>query len=171
MSIGKDSCQPSRLEQVKADLEAVKRELQRREEVWQRELDIAERVHRSMLPKPIRHPRIDIDVRYVPAEKVGGDYCQVLFPAESCCYVTMCDVTGHGIGSALLATRVSSQVRGLVFEKLHPTEIVQQLNKFVLENFAETDLLLTFFVAQFGVSTFFAIASPRSKAVSFAMTL
>ncbi len=134
---------------IEQELAAVKRELDQREKAWQHELAIAERVHRSMLPKPVRHTRIDIDVRYVPVEKVGGDYCQVLFPSDACCYVTICDVTGHGIGPALLATRVSSEVRRLVFEQLHPADVVQKLNDFMIENFGGAELMLTFFAARF----------------------
>src|SRR3990170_2384727 len=74
----------------------------------QRQLKLAATVHRSLLPRPVRHERIHVDVRYVPVEGVGGDYCQVDFCDRQTCYITICDVTGHGIGSALLATRVSN---------------------------------------------------------------
>ena len=99
------------LEALEAELSAVKRELRRRDQAWQAQLQIATRVHDSLLPRPVRHPQIDIDTRYVPVNRVGGDYCQVLFPGESSCYVTMCDVDGHAVWPALLAARVSSEVR------------------------------------------------------------
>ena len=114
----------------------------------QAHLQIANRVHQSLLSQPVRHPRIDIDARSLPMDGVGGDYCQVLFPDESCCYLTMCDVTGHGIGPALLATRVSSEVRRLVFNRLRPVEIVARLNAFVLDLFGDAELQLSFFAAQ-----------------------
>ena len=147
-SLCRDNDEATLLEQLGAQLEDVRRQSQTREEAWQRDLEIAERVHRSMLPKPVRHPRIQIDVRYVPVEKVGGDYCQVLFPDSTCCYVTMCDVMGHGIGPALLATRVSSEVRRLAVQQMPPACIVDNLNRFVRENFGETELMLTFFAAR-----------------------
>lgn len=124
-------------------------ETSRRDREIQRDLEIAERVHRSMLPSPVRHPNIDIDVRYIPVEKVGGDYCQVLFPDNDCCCVTLCDVTGHGFGPALLATRFSSEVRRLVVEQQTPAEIVQHVNAFVFDHFSGTELLISFFCAQF----------------------
>ena len=137
-----------RLKQLENELAAVKGELDRRDKAWQAELEIAARVHQGLLPGPIQHPRIDVVTRYVPLEKVGGDYCQVVLPDESCCYVTMCDVTGHGIGPALLATRVSSLVRTLVFEQRKPMEVVRKLNEFIIEHFLDTDLQLTFFAAR-----------------------
>lgn len=139
---------PESLEQLQSELAAAKRELEWREQRWQAQLKIAARVHESLLPRPVRRPWIEVDTRYVPKEGVGGDYCQVLFPSESCCYVTMCDVTGHGVGPALLATRVSSEVRRLVVEQLRPVQIVESLNAFIFEHFRDTQLQLSFFVAR-----------------------
>ncbi len=155
---------PGSLQRLEAELAGVKRELERREQLSQAQLQIAARVHESLLPCPVRHPQIDIDTRYVPVERVGGDYCQVLFPTESCCYVTMCDVTGHGIGPALLATRVSSEVRRLVLDRLRPMDIVQALNAFIFEHFHDTGLQLSFLAAQLdlrrGVLTYSGAGHP-----------
>lgn len=112
------------------------------------QLQIAAQVHESMLPSPVRHPRIEVDVRYLPVDRVGGDYCQVRFPDVSTCYITMCDVQGHGIGASLLASRVSSEVRHLILERLSPSEIVGRLNAFVIEHFSKTQLFLSFIVAR-----------------------
>jgi sigma-B regulation protein RsbU (phosphoserine phosphatase) len=105
-------------------------------------------VHESMLPKPVRHERIDVDVRYLPIKAVGGDYCQLRITEDSRCYITMCDVTGHGIGPALLATRVSSEVRHGILSGLAPRQIVDALNGFIIEQFQGTELYLTFIAAR-----------------------
>src|SRR3972149_3225540 len=63
-------------------------------------LQLAADVHRSLLPSPVRTDRAEVDVRYQPLDGVGGDYCQMHVPSEGVCYVTMCDVTGHGVGAA-----------------------------------------------------------------------
>ena len=112
-----------------------------------RQLQLAAKVHRSLLPQPVCHERIAVDVRYIPIEEVGGDYCQVRFPYKNSCYITICDVTGHGIGPGLLATRVSSEVRYGILYGRTPREIVQSLNHFICDNFSETNLFLTFTVA------------------------
>jgi sigma-B regulation protein RsbU (phosphoserine phosphatase) len=111
-------------------------------------LQLAANVHRSLLPSPMRTDRAEVDVRYEPLNGVGGDYCQTHFPSEDVCYITMSDVTGHGIGAALLATRVSSEVRNCVHSGKPPAEIVDALNSFVYENFAGAGLFLTFFAAR-----------------------
>lgn len=108
-------------------------------------LQLAARVHGSLLPSPVHSDRIDVDVRYLPVDEVGGDYCQVRFSSEDVCYVTVCDVTGHGIGAALLATRVSSEVRHAVLSGQSPAEVLDALNTFVCADFADAGLFLTFF--------------------------
>jgi serine phosphatase RsbU (regulator of sigma subunit) len=125
------------VEQLEHDLEATRL-------AHRRQLELAARIHRSLLPGSVRHAGIHVDVRYLPIEEVGGDYCQVRFSDPETCYVTMCDVTGHGIGPALLATRASSQVRqGIVYGR-PPRDIVRSLNKFIYDDFVETGLYLTF---------------------------
>jgi serine phosphatase RsbU (regulator of sigma subunit) len=63
---------------------------------------LTSRVHRSLLPSPARHPRIDVDVRCLPMDTVGADYCQVHFFDASTCYVTMCDVADKILGQTAL---------------------------------------------------------------------
>ena len=102
--------QETQLDVLRRRCAELEKELEHLRLKQQTRLTIAADVHRSLLPGPVRHDRIWIDVRYVPIEEVGGDYCQVRFPDRATCYVTMCDVMGHGVGSALLAIR-SIQVR------------------------------------------------------------
>ena len=136
------------LEQLQADLAEARRELVRHQSDSQAHFLLAARVHKSLLPKPIRHPRIDVESRYVPLEAVGGDYCQVAMINESICYITLCDVAGHGIGPTLMATRVSSEARRLVLDRARPVEIVEHLNDFCFRFLGDTELQLSFFAAR-----------------------
>jgi serine phosphatase RsbU (regulator of sigma subunit) len=128
-----------------AELERALEQSERRHQ-WR--LDLAAEVHRSLLPSAVRHKRISVDVRYLPIEAVGGDYCQVRFPDLETCYITICDVTGHGVSAALLATRVSSEVRRAILAGCGPAEIIQLLNEFFDDYFRATHLYLTFFAAR-----------------------
>ncbi len=91
---------------------------------------------------------MNADVRYRPVDIVGGDYCQIRFPSSSSCYVTMCDVCGHGIGPSLLATRVSSEVRHFILDELSPVDIVRSLNTFMHDNFGDLDMFVSFLAAR-----------------------
>ncbi|KKM25421.1 hypothetical protein LCGC14_1595140 [marine sediment metagenome] len=127
---------------------ALRKNEERAEQEMRKQLELAAKVQRSLLPQPVRDDLIYVDVRYIPIQQVGGDYCQVRFVDRDTCYITICDVTGHGIGASALASRVSSEVRHLIFERLAPSEIVQSLNAFILEYFGDTQLFLSFIAAR-----------------------
>ena len=105
-------------------------------------------IHRSLLPQPVRHGRLQVDLRYMPYGAIGGDYCQVRFVDRDICYITMCDVVGHDIQAALLATRVSSEVRHWIFEGRTPRDMVQLLNAFIFDDFSKLGMFLSFIVAR-----------------------
>jgi len=136
------------VQRLRREIRATRRELDVYRASLERELELAAKVHRSLLPDPIRDPRINVDVRYIPIEQVGGDYCQVRFADPETFFINICDVTGHGIGPALLATRVSSEVRYGILYGRSPREIVRCLNRFIYDHFDETDLYLSFVVAR-----------------------
>ena len=136
------------VKKLRQQLAKAERALRVKRDMLAMQMQLAAKVHRSLLPKPMRRERVSIDVRYQPVEEVGGDYCQVRFSDADTCYITMCDVTGHGIGAALMATRVSSQVRHNIVHDCTPRDIVESLNQFVCDHFEETDLYLTFMAAR-----------------------
>lgn len=112
---------------------------------WKRQL--AAQVQRSLMPNSFRDPRIWVDVRYESIEDVGGDYCQVRFSDRNRLYFTISDVTGHGVGPALLAACLSSEIRHSILYGREPREVVRSLNAVVCDQFSATNLYLTFFVA------------------------
>ncbi|MDA0658573.1 MAG: PP2C family protein-serine/threonine phosphatase [Planctomycetota bacterium] len=136
------------IRQLREEVAAAKQSLATHRREVDLQLGIAAQIHRSLLPKPIRHPRIDVDIRYLPMDAVGGDYCQVRFPDQSNCYITICDVEGHGVGPSLLAAWVSSEVRRFIMDRLSPVEIVRSLNRFIFDYFQEAHLLLSFMAAR-----------------------
>ncbi len=136
------------IEKLRHRLAEAERALQVKQDKLAMQLRLATKVHSSLLPRPVRRERVSVDVRYQPAEEVGGDYCQVRFSDPDTCYITMCDVTGHGIGAALMATRVSGQVRHNIVHGCTPRDIVESLNRFICDHLAETELYLTFIAAR-----------------------
>ena len=140
-----------RLAAMQRTLDAARTQLRRhlsRAKSLDLDFELAAKVHRTLLPQTVRNERIEVDVRYIPFDKVGGDYCQVRFLDRDTCYITMCDVVGHGVQGALLATRVSSEVRHWIVEGQPPRNIVHLLNSFIFENFAETGMFLTFIASR-----------------------
>ena len=112
--------------------------------------EIAAQVHRSLLPSAVRHPRIDADLRFLPAEPLGSDYFQVRIPQDdpSACYVTICHVDGKGVVPALLASRISSEAHHFIEEIFSPADMVHVLNSFVYEHFHEAGIHISFMAAR-----------------------
>ncbi|MBD3289689.1 SpoIIE family protein phosphatase, partial [candidate division KSB1 bacterium] len=60
-------------------------------------------------------------------------------------YLTIVDVTGHGITAALLVNRVCNEVRKLIRDQLEPNQIITNLNNFIVDIFSQTGMFLTMF--------------------------
>lgn len=110
-----------------------------------RDLELAERVYRSLLPKRLTAGGIDVVTRAQPFNRIGGDYATVFPTPDGRVFVCVSDVTAHGIASALLVTRVNSFVRERVPFANHPCEVVQELNSFLCDHFGGLGLSLSFF--------------------------
>jgi serine phosphatase RsbU (regulator of sigma subunit) len=76
-----------------------------------RELGHAERVQRFILPlKPPPVEGLEIVAEYLPAATLGGDFFDILPFAQARAGFLVADVAGHGIGAALNAMLLKSQL-------------------------------------------------------------
>ena len=105
---------------------------------------LARRIHRSLLPHPLRDARVDLAVHYEEHEILGGDYCSVFERTEDRLFLCVCDVTGHGLPAALLAGRISSFVQHEITVAHQPCEVVDALNRFVASHFDGLGIYATF---------------------------
>ncbi len=111
----------------------------------ERDLHVAALVHRSMIPANQRRGNIEVVCDFRPSIGIGGDYASVHFKDEQHVVVGICDVSGHGVAAALLASRVNSFVLNQTSLVHHPGQLVEALNDFVFRTFHHTGLYLTFF--------------------------
>jgi sigma-B regulation protein RsbU (phosphoserine phosphatase) len=111
-----------RLHQLSQDLQTQKQRLEA-------ELTDAADYVRSLLPVPM-NGHVAIDSRFIPSKQLGGDCFDYywLTPDELVLYLL--DVSGHGVGSALLSTSVlnllRSQSLNVQFNK--PSAVLTALN-------------------------------------------
>ena len=66
------------------------------------ELAAAANYVRSLIPPPLTEP-VTLDWRYLPSEELGGDCLGYHFLGENKLAVYVLDVSGHGVGAALLS--------------------------------------------------------------------
>jgi sigma-B regulation protein RsbU (phosphoserine phosphatase) len=101
----------------------------------QRELEIANRIQTSILPRDLRVPGLDLAARMQPASEVGGDYYDVL-PAADGCWLGIGDVAGHGLTAGVVMLMVQSLVAVLVHDHpdARPVDLLPALNTMLVRN-------------------------------------
>jgi serine phosphatase RsbU (regulator of sigma subunit) len=128
--------------------------LERKEEVVRSELKLAEAVHRTLLPDSIQRPDVEVAVRQIPSEFVGGDYLYASVVGKRYLYLCIGDVSGHGVSAALVVARLHGMIRRLTLAKRSkPVTILDQLNRAALEIFKHTYFFLTFAVFRLDLET------------------
>ncbi len=114
-------------------------------EEFDADLELAERVHRSMIPRNERRGDLEVACRFIPMFGVGGDYASVFSQSDSKVVVCVSDVSGHGFAAALLAARINSFVLNQAPAISHPCQMGESLNSFFFEFFGKTNLFVSFF--------------------------
>jgi PAS domain S-box-containing protein len=92
-------------EQVRTaeELRSANAKLQQRQMEIEEDLRLAARVQRSLAPKSLVGDRLSVDSFYHPVHSIGGDFALVDSQDSEHISLLVCDVSGHGIGSALVA--------------------------------------------------------------------
>jgi sigma-B regulation protein RsbU (phosphoserine phosphatase) len=102
------------------------------------EVEIAERIQTSILPRRLEVASLDISAAMVPASEVGGDYYDVLRTTDGC-WLGVGDVSGHGLNAGLVMLMMQSMVSVLTKERpdAAPREIVSTLNRALFDSVRE----------------------------------
>lgn len=132
---------------LRSKLSAQEAEIQAHQEMIARDLKLATQVQASIVPKSMATDQFEIAVRYSPMIGIGGDFSDIYYNEQDKVYLTIVDVTGHGIAAALLVNRLCMEVRRLAREQLEPADILFQLNNFIVDSFKGTGMFLTMFCA------------------------
>ena len=92
------------------------------------EIEEAARIQQARLPRlPIVSGGWAITGALIPSRHVGGDLLDVMVDGDGGQVLVLVDVSGHGLGAALVAASISGQLRELVGR--HPlAEVAHQLN-------------------------------------------
>jgi PAS domain S-box-containing protein len=125
-------------EQVRTadELRSANAKLQQRQMEIEEDLRLAARVQRSLAPKSLVGDRLSVDSFYHPVHSIGGDFALVDSQDSEHISLLVCDVSGHGIGSALVANRIYSETAGHLRNGLPFIEMFAELNRFLIENIA-----------------------------------
>ncbi len=114
--------------------ETTRREIAERDRL-QKEMEIAERIQTSILPKNLQAEGLDIAAVMLPAADVGGDYYDVL-PFDGGCWLGIGDVAGRGLRTGLIMMMLQSVVSALVRHNpwAAPKDMLRTVNSVIYEN-------------------------------------
>ena len=123
--------------QAEEKLAALARELRGKNEALEQDLEMARELQQAMLPH--RYPRFPHHASneesavhfyhfYQPSTSVSGDFFEVLKLSDTSAGLFICDVMGHGVRSALVASTVSALVGHLRDYWGDPGELLSRLN-------------------------------------------
>lgn len=148
-------CHPINTDELKAKVQAGKQILQLRQELQEQkqllatELAEAESYVRSLLPKDLTE-NIPINARFIPSRLLGGDSYDYYWLDPDYLVMYLLDVSGHGLGSALLSTSVLNMLRSQSLPDVNfyrPEKVLKALN----DTFQMTEQNEKYFTIWYGV--------------------
>jgi phosphoserine phosphatase RsbU/P len=137
-------------EQVRAEqeLRAANDKLQARQMEIEEDLRLAARVQRSLAPKRLAWDNMSVDSFYHPVHSIGGDFALVDSQDNEHISLLVCDVSGHGIGSALVANRIYSETCAHMRSGMPFLDMFGELNRFLIEDIAGSGMFVTLAAAR-----------------------
>lgn len=117
----------------------ISREELRNKERLEREMEIATVIQTLLLPAQPLLDGFDVAARMVPAEEVGGDFYD-LHQTETCSWIAIGDVSGHGVTPGLIMMMVQSMLAAIAWQPPEvartytPREVLRIINAALYEN-------------------------------------
>jgi sigma-B regulation protein RsbU (phosphoserine phosphatase) len=104
--------------------------LEKHQSEMEAELSLAARVQESLAPCSLVWGNVAVEAYYSPATTIGGDF-GIVFPHGNELTLLVCDVSGHGIGSALVANRIYSEILHELTRNTRLGRLIGRLHTFV----------------------------------------
>lgn len=112
------------------------------------ELSLAARVQQSIAPQNLQWGRVTVEAFYSPVQTIGGDFGLVAPVGDASLNLLVCDVSGHGICSALIANRIYSEAVAQIERGAEMAAMLHRLNTFVLQQISTTGFYFTMAAAR-----------------------
>ncbi|HXA79559.1 MAG TPA: SpoIIE family protein phosphatase [Candidatus Acidoferrales bacterium] len=138
----------SEQKQSEAELRDANVKLERRQSEIEEDLLLAARVQQSLAPQSLVWGGMRVDAYFHPVRSIGGDFGLVSPIDDRHLNLLVCDVSGHGIGSALVANRIYSETMSQLRSGAPLSEMLRELNRFVMQNLGSSALLFTLAAAR-----------------------
>jgi sigma-B regulation protein RsbU (phosphoserine phosphatase) len=138
----------SQQKQTEEKLRAANARLEKYQIETEQDLMLAARVQQSLAPVPFLCEGLRVDTFYQPAHTIGGDFGLVKPLKEEHLDLLVCDVSGHGISAALVASRIYSKTIALLENRTSLADVLRGLNSLVIQNIGAQGVFFTLAVAR-----------------------
>lgn len=132
----------SDLKRSEAALREANSLLERRHQEIEEDLSLAARVQQSLAPDSLVWGGTRVEAYFHPVRTIGGDF-GLVSPVDDRLNLLVCDVSGHGIGSALLANRIYTETMFLLQANSPLDEMLRDLNRFFMETIGRAVFFFT----------------------------
>ncbi|MDQ1470356.1 MAG: phosphoserine phosphatase RsbU/P [Bryobacterales bacterium] len=110
------------------------------------ELSIAHRVQRRLLPRPrFSVSGIDCECVFRPAGEIGGDLCDVFETGPDSAAFLLGDVSGKGIGAAMLMANLHGTIRSNHDLACEPARLITRVNRLFFQSTSPEHYATLFF--------------------------
>lgn len=117
--------------------------------VIKRELDVAQQVQMSALPKEVPSSEThDVQALMIPAREVGGDFYDFFPLSDELIGLVIADVSGKGIPAALFTLMTRTLLKGTARDSPSPAACLSRVNDLLAED-NETCIFITLFYGVF----------------------
>jgi len=124
-------------------------ERERERQRLEQELSIARTIQQALLPQNLNDcPHLAVTGVNYPCHEVGGDYYDVVPMSEDRTAILIADVSGKGLGAALLTTMLQGALSGLTMGA-DPVKVFNHINRFLCRH-AEVGRYATMFIGMVG---------------------
>ncbi|HEX5042210.1 MAG TPA: SpoIIE family protein phosphatase [Candidatus Polarisedimenticolaceae bacterium] len=121
----------------------------RRADARRRDDAIAREVHQGLLPRSDPTvPGLDVAGGCLAAGNVGGDYYGWLPDAPGSLGLVVADVSGHGVGAAMVMAAAKGALRAEWRATRSPAALLAGANTLLVQDLSDADLFVTAFVAR-----------------------
>jgi PAS domain S-box-containing protein len=133
----------SEQKRAQAELREANAQLEKRHQEIEEDLALAARVQQSLAPQSIVWGGMRVETFLNSVRTIGGDFGLVSPFDKEHLTVLVCDVSGHGIGSALVANRLYAEILAEMRRGAGLGEMLGELNSFVLESIGGSSFLFS----------------------------
>jgi len=124
------------------------------------EFALARKIQHRLYPKtPPTIPGLEIAGKSVPAEETGGDFFEYLQMEESCLGLTVGDVSGHGMGAALIMAETRAYLRIVAINHTNAGTVFTRINEALAPDLQASNQFVTAILARI---------NPRKRTLAYA---